>query len=66
MAYYVLNNDMFKKAVIGRIRHILGHTIRLVKKLYRKQKKNQQGEEEDFIGYEVFPSNYYPDQSRRK
>jgi hypothetical protein len=57
---------MFKRATIGRIRHILEHTIGLMKKLYRKQKKNQQGEEENFIGYEVFPPNHHPDQSQRK
>jgi len=57
---------MFKRSAIERIRHILEYTIRLMKKLYWKQKKNQQGEEENFIRYEVFPPNHHPDQSQRE
>jgi hypothetical protein len=53
---------MFGKTAIGRVRRILEHTVRLMKKLCRKQKRYQYGEEETSIGYETFPPKHRPDQ----
>jgi len=54
----------FKEQIMANIENLLDRTVGLFKRFYWGKK--QQREEEEFVGYEVFPFKYLAPQPKRK